>query len=200
MFNQQFTAEQFLAASHCLFFGRESLCRTAWEGWQRDRPDAGWRPFIEHQLDIKNLHAEAIVQQLSWAGAINGLNPFIGGDIVIDGALMAYMNKRLLTLYGLDKGGLVKGLTQEQRLGQVLMHATRDFVGPFLKKQAKRMMLRSGGRTVVKFVPLLGFLVAAGVGYGTYRTFAKRLVSACQGTVRQMACGVVPDSQVDILL
>ena len=199
MRDQQFTGDQFIAASHCLFLGREALCRAAWDGWQRSRPGEGWRPFIEHQLQLKRERALETVQRLSWAGALNGLNPIMGGDMAIDAALLSHMNNRLLSLYGLNSGGVVAGEIQEQRLGQVLMHATRDYVAPFLKRQAKRLVLRSGGRTLMKLVPLLGHIVAAGVGYGTYRTLALRLVGACEATVLQMACGVVPDTLVDVL-
>ena len=141
------------------------------------------------QLARKRRVAEKQVHLFSGLAAANGFNPIFGADIVADIAILLKMNNWILGCYKLNEENAqsIYGLPLDKPsleiiLKKVLAFGTREFVLRALSKQATRITAKE----VSKWVPVLGHLASAGMGFVLARWMGLETIQKCEEAVQEI--------------
>ena len=143
----------------------------------------------QKQLARKRKVAEKHVHLYAGLAAANGFNPIFGADIVADIAILLKMNHWILGCYKLDAenaqriyGMRIDKNTLEIVLKKVLAFGTREFVLRALGKQATRITAME----VSKWVPVLGQMASAGLGFALARWMGLETIKKCEEVVQEI--------------
>jgi hypothetical protein len=128
-------------------------------------------------LDLKRAACERYVTLASGASAANALNPISGVDIAVDVSVLVVLFKEIRDAYGLTENRL-------HDLAAGPLSAIAKEVGEFATKQGILMLLkRFAGREVVKsvakYIPFVGQLVAAAIGFGVTKSAGDWYLESC---------------------
>ncbi|MFZ9520999.1 MAG: hypothetical protein ACO3A4_11040, partial [Silvanigrellaceae bacterium] len=159
---------------------------------RRDKFVFAVQAYTEEQLRRKREVAERHVNLFSGMAAVNGFNPIPGADIVADVAILVKMNQWILRCYKLDEEHLRKELgksslssAQLTLINRLISYGTREFVLSLLKRQATRMT----GKELAKWVPVVGQMASAGLGFALTRWMGHDLVDQCEEATRSILHG-----------
>jgi small GTP-binding protein len=144
-------------------------------GVKRDKFVAGMAVWSEKALCDKRKVAESIVSWSSVKSAANGLNPIPGLDVSIDVGVLIHMVREINKIFGLTEeqlkyaeknsssllesptyNGLKQGI-----LKLIVKYAAVEGVIVILKRMGTKVAVKN----VSKFLPFVGQLISAAIGY-----------------------------------
>jgi len=170
--------------------------------------------YTEELLKKKRQAVEEIVFVQASLAAANGLNPIPGLDIAVDIKLLQKMTERVISAFGLTRGQL-EGLARLS-VGSVPLDRLLDIAAPVLGRLAtagvvslfkeagtdaakavvKREAAQEGGRFFfkygIRYAPLVGQVVSAGVGFTAAYLYGKYLLNECEETLRKVLAALPP--------
>lgn len=163
------------------------------DGVKRERLIADMAAWTEGLLDRKREIAKKIVSGYGLMAAANGINPVPGFDISVDLALLYSMSQQVIHVYGIDQKGSDIAATRTgfedhwkiaaiQRVTQlVAKYGSERCVMSVLGKYSEVQLLKASA----KYAPLVGPLVAAGLGGGLALMFGNDLIRDCEEAARE---------------
>jgi len=154
---------------------------------RRDKFVFAAQAYTLDQLMRKREVAERHVMLFAGLAAVNGFNPIPGADVMADVAILVKMNQWILRCYKLDEEHLKKQLkrapltsTQVTLVNRLIAYGTREFIISAIKRQATRMT----GKELAKWVPVVGQMASAGLGFALTRWMGQDLVQQCDEATR----------------
>lgn len=179
-------------------FDFPALCDSLLENFDETRRDKfifAAQAYTSEQLARKREVAERHVLLFSGLAAVNGFNPIPGADIVTDVAILVKMNQWILRCYKIDEQHLTKHLkrtplssTQITLVNKLISYGTREFVISVIKKQATRMT----GKEIAKWVPVVGQMASAGLGFALTRWMGQDLIKQCEKAYKALNLNQTP--------
>lgn len=156
---------------------------------RRDKFIFASQAYTSEQLVRKREVAERHVLLFSGLAAVNGFNPIPGADVVADVAILVKMNRWILKCYKLDEEHMQKQLkraplttAQVTLVNRLIAYGTREFVISIIKRQAMRMT----GKEIAKWVPIVGQMASAGLGFALTRWMGQDLVNQSEKALRNL--------------
>lgn len=156
---------------------------------RRDKFIFAAQAYTTEQLNRKRGVAERHVLLFSGLAAVNGFNPIPGADVVTDVAILVKMNQWILRCYKLDEEHMKKQLkrtplssAQVTLVNRLIAYGTREFIISLIKRQATRMT----GKEIAKWVPVVGQMASAGLGFALTRWMGQDLVNQCEKATRDL--------------
>jgi uncharacterized protein (DUF697 family) len=158
---------------------------------KRDKFVFAAQAYTEEQLQKKREVVSRYVKVFSGLAAANGFNPIPGVDIAADIAIVLNMNSWILKCYKLDAETLEriygKSLTGMPSRASIVARRMISYgTGEFVKAALRRQLGRMSGKELAKWVPVVGQLAAAGVGYGLVHWMGQETVANCEQAVRDI--------------
>jgi small GTP-binding protein len=167
---------------------RERLARliSAIEASARDASKAkeqivhrDFQAFTGTFLKKKRSVVEDMVTAHALIAAANGVNPVPGLNIGVDIANVVKMLDRISTAYGIDEIAKVKVLGDQP----TWVLSARSLVGMLATDGAMSLLRSVGGRVAAqqfaRYIPILGMIVSAGLGYYIVRDSGLKFVEEC---------------------
>jgi predicted GTPase len=134
-------------------------------------------------LEAKQQAAAKIVSYYAIAAAANGINPIPGIDIAVDVGILITMSKSIVSCYGLMEDQVewaAAGRANIVAMGRKLATQFSEyFIRDAMLKILGRLAAQEGAKTIAKWIPIIGQLIAAGIGYKIAIGFGNRLVDEC---------------------
>ena len=100
-----------------------------------------------------------------------------------DVAILVKMNQWILRCYKIDEQHLKKHLkrapltsAQITLMNKLISYGTKEFIISVIKKQATRMT----GKEIAKWVPIVGQMASAGLGFALTRWMGQDLIKQCE--------------------
>lgn len=159
-------------------------------GIKRERFIAAVAAWSKGALEKKRVVARKIVSWSAMASAANGLNPIPLTDVAVDVGVLTAMCGKINAIYGLSSEqlayveasspGLAKsaefsGLKQSV-LKWVARYAVAEGVVSVLKSMGKKVVIKN----VAKFLPFVGLLISAGIGYKMTTAFGEQYLDEAE--------------------
>lgn len=159
--------------------------------WKQIRFIMAAHAYGEETLRQKREAAEKIVGVYAGMAAANALNPIPGLDVGVDLGLLITMARHVISTYGLRQEQ-IESLKSQARARTVVykgIHQMAERFTPYLTEKFVAGALRRMGMEVVvrntaKWVPVVGTVVSAGVGYQLANRFGKQLIDDCEAAAR----------------
>jgi uncharacterized protein (DUF697 family) len=162
-------------------------------GIKKQRFIADVAPLNEKILAEKNAIAKKAVSYGAYTAAANGINPIPGLDISLDIAILITMSKSIQNIYGLDEKSIDE---LSKRMGNnanftVLKAKAGQYATKFIAKEGiiillKRLSVNIGSKEVLKYIPFVGQIAAAGIGYKMTDSFGSDLIDESESLVREI--------------
>lgn len=166
------------------------------EGVKKDRFVVGMATWSKDILEKKRLVAAKIVSWSAAASAANGLNPVIGADVAVDVSILLNMCKQINDVFGLtDKHILYmekySGKLEKSIEYNALKQNIIKWIAKYASVEAILLILRSMGKNILvknisKFLPILGNLISAGVGYKMTAYFGEQYLNEAEDLAEKM--------------
>jgi predicted GTPase len=151
-------------------------------GVKKDRFAADMAALNKKALEEKKRVAEEVVKLHAALAAANGFNPILGPDIAADIAILMNMGKKISHIYGFEKDQMdfIKALL-DPKAWAVLTGKVAQFTLRYLAADGVVMLLRQFAKRATvkqtsKWIPFVGFLIAAGIGWKTTYAFGEQLL------------------------
>jgi predicted GTPase len=162
------------------------------EGSKRTRLIADVAAWSEEMFQEKRKVAEHLIGVYAGLSAANALNPIPGLDVSVDLGLLHKMSRALLHMYGLTEtqsSYTLKFLDKNSSSARALKQLATRIASQYATEQAIAMLLKSFGksaaaREISKWVPFVGTLVSAGIGFRLTYRFGEQLVGDCESAAR----------------
>jgi len=162
-------------------------------GIKKQRFMADVAPLNEQILKEKSILARKAVSYGAYSAAANGINPIPGLDISLDIAILLTMSKEIQKIYGLDE----KSITElSRRMGNnanftIIKTKAAQYAAKFVAKEGimmllKRLAVNIGSKEVLKYIPFVGQIAAAGIGYKMTDSFGSDLIEDSEALVREI--------------
>ncbi len=155
-------------------------------GSKQDRFVADMAAYGREALKKKREVALRQVPLYAGLSAANGLNPIPGVDVAADVGLLVKLAKAIAEVYGLTDKRMeyVAKLLGPRALAPLLAKATQ-FAAKYFAKQGillllKRIAARTTAKHVSKWVPFVGPLVSAGIGWKATFMLGEQLVDEAE--------------------
>jgi small GTP-binding protein len=165
--------------------------------WKQVRFTMAAHAYGEQTLREKRQATEKIVGIHAGLAAANSLNPIPGLDVGVDLGLLTTMSRYVISTYGLAPSQVEALKTQANMRAAVVkgIHEIADRVAPYLTERFLLMTLRSMGVEVLvansaKWVPFVGTLISAGVGYKLTYSFGEKLINECEAAAEEIIATV----------
>lgn len=162
------------------------------QGVQRSRFVADMASLSKGALQRKKKIGEEIVGLHAGLAAANGLNPIPGVDIVADIAILMEMGRKIAHVYGLEKDQMdfLKALLDPSALN-ILAGKVAQFAAKYLAKEGvllvlKQMVKRTTVKQASKWLPFVGLLIAAGIGWKTTYSFGEKLIEDAEQLAEEL--------------
>ena len=146
---------------------------------QRERYFRYAKAYSASFLESKKASCEKYIALASGASAANGLNPIPGLDISIDAGILLGLFAKIKSAYGIRdeslgmKDFLPKALAPIAN--RIISFASKDGLMILLKKFAGRVVAKS----LLKWVPFVGQIIAASAGFAITMTAGKDYLKDC---------------------
>lgn len=167
---------------------------------KKDRFVADAAITSESMLNEKRKVAEKIVSWRAVASAANGLNPIPGLDVAVDISILIEMGKQIQKIYGLDEEQIAyaESLSRGKVSFSAIKKNVAQFVGKFLVKEGiiillKKMGLAVAAKSLVKWIPFIGSIVSAGIGYKTTLYFGEEMIDEAESVCREVLQSISED-------
>jgi predicted GTPase/uncharacterized protein (DUF697 family) len=166
-------------------------------GLKRSRFVADMAAYGEQALSRKRQVANERIVPYAGLAAANGLNPIPGLDIGADISLLLKLGNEIACIYGLTDNQLayVRRLLGPDALPG-LMAKTAQFATKYLAREGVMALLRRMARSVAtkevtRFIPFVGPLVAAGIGWQATFMLGEQLVKEAESLAEEVLQGIV---------
>jgi GTP-binding protein EngB required for normal cell division len=170
-------------------------------GIKKQRFIADVAPLNEQILEEKSIIAKKAVTYGASAAALNGINPIPGLDIGLDIAILMRMSKEIESIYGLDE----KSINElSKRMGNsanftAIKAKAGQYTAKFIAKEGillllKRLSVNIGSKEILKYIPFVGQIAAAGIGYKMADSFGSDLIDESH----ELAKEILIKSQAEI--
>lgn len=154
----------------------------------------------EKDLQKKKEVATKLVAWMSAlaAGVSAVPDPTIIAGATVDIALLVKMAQRIVHIYGLEKdqldfhGSIISIQIKTEITKYILGLASTEAAIQVLKRVAGRVTVKS----VAKYIPFVGSIVAALIGYKITSNFGYELVEECEGLARNLLKDILHNSSV----
>ncbi len=159
-------------------------------GVKRDRLIAGMAAWSKSAIKEKTGVARKIVSWSALASAANGINPIPLTDVAVDVSVLTIMCKKINAVYGLSAEQLeyiegtdpslsksveFNGLKQNI-LKWVTKYAVAEGVMAVLKNMGGKIIIKN----ISKFLPFLGSIISAGIGYKMTTAFGEQYIEEAE--------------------
>jgi hypothetical protein len=143
--------------------------------------------------------AAQVIDNHSWLAAANALNPILGLDIKIDLTIFASLARSVGAVYNLSEEQVQalqdRSEAQLSEESDTFHHLARR-LAPFVTSRASALALRRIGlelaaREATKWVPAIGSVVAASIGYCMISRTGEQLREECEEAARATFSGPV---------
>lgn len=159
------------------------------EGAHQEKYIFAVQAYTEEQLRRKREVAEKHVTLFAGLSAVNGFNPIPGADIMADITLLIKMNQWILSCYKFNEEHLRREhrrtpLTSAQTtiINRLIAYGSKEFIVSLLKGQATRMT----GKEIAKWVPVVGQMASATLGFAMTRWLGHQLIEECERATRTL--------------
>lgn len=168
--------------------------------WKRIRFTMAAHAYGQETLRTKREAAEKIVGIHAGLAAANALNPIPGLDIGVDLGILTTMSRYVISTYGFSKEQ-VDALTRQANVRATVVKGIRELAdrfAPYVTERFVLMALRGMGMDVLvknssKWVPFVGTLISAGLGYKLTYGFGEKLIDDCEAAAREMIAELARD-------
>ncbi|MEF8759172.1 MAG: GTPase [Candidatus Accumulibacter sp. UW25] len=147
---------------------------------KRERWARGAKAYSTRFLQEKKVACEKYVSYAAGAAAANGINPVPGVDVAVDISIIMKLFKEIRDDYGLSDNFLTSlkksSIPVVGRLANnVIQYAAKEGILMLLKSFAGRQAVKS----FAKYIPYIGQLIAAGLGYAITSNVGNSYLSDC---------------------
>ena len=156
------------------------------EGMKRDRFRADSAAYSRQAVKEKRLVADKVVSWSAVASAANGLNPIPGLDISVDVGILVNMTNQIFRIFGMspeqtrfvdEKFPELKQSSHWEGVKQgIAKLAARYLTSEALILVLKRMSGRIAVKQLSRFLPFVGQIIAAGIGYKMTTALGEQVV------------------------
>jgi predicted GTPase len=161
--------------------------------WKQVRFMMAAHAYGEATLAKKRVAAEKVVGIHAGLAAANALNPIPGLDVSVDLGILAAMSRYVISTYGFTEDQ-VEALKGQANLRATVIQAIREVAerfAPYLTERFILTALRRMGMDVVlkntsKWVPFIGTLISAGLGYKLTYHFGEQLLDSCEAAAKEI--------------
>jgi predicted GTPase len=167
--------------------------RASLPDWKQVRFIMAAQAYGEETIARKREAAEKIVGVYAGLAAANALNPIPGLDISVDIGILQAMSRYVISAYGLrpEQVASLLGEAARRKWAYQAVREIADRLTPYLTEKFVVAALRRAGLSVAvqstaKWVPFVGTLVAAGVGYRLAYHFGEKLLDDCEAAAREV--------------
>ena len=136
------------------------------------------KAYSEEFLEKKKTACKELVLIGAGTAAANGINPLPGVDIGIDIGILLTLFARIRKCYGLTDENLKSEEYLQTALplvNQVLKFSSKEGIEFLLKRYAKKQVVKN----VSKYIPFVGPVIAATMGYAITRMAGTEYVDTC---------------------
>lgn len=159
--------------------------------WKQIRFIMAAHAYGEETLRQKREAAKKVVGVYAGLAAANALNPIPGLDVGVDLGLLTTMARHVISTYGL-RPEQVESLKNQAQVRTVVykgIHQVAEQFTPYLTEKfvaaaLKRMGMEVAVRNTAKWLPVVGTVVSAGVGYQLAYRFGEQLIGDCEAAAR----------------
>lgn len=159
--------------------------------WKQIRFIMATHTYGEETLRQKRDAAKRIVGIYAGLAAANALNPIPGLDVGVDLGLLTTMSRHVISTYGLrpEQIELLKSQAQMRTvvykgIQQIAEQFTPYLTEKFVASALRRLGMEVAVRNSAKWVPVVGTMVSAGVGYHLANRFGEQLIGDCEKAAR----------------
>lgn len=152
-------------------------------GIKQDKFIAGMAAWSKKAIDKKRTVAEKIVGWSAVASAANGLNPIPGLDVSVDAGVLINMVSQINKIYGLTEEQLayiekttpgIIGTPEYAGLKQGILkliakYAATEGIILILKRMGAKVAVKN----ISKYIPIIGQIISAGIGYSMTLSFGE---------------------------
>jgi len=171
--------------------------RAALSEWKQVRFIMAAHAYGEETLGKKREAAEKIVGIYAGLAAANALNPIPGLDVSVDVGLLTAMSRYVISTYGLGREQ-IEALQKDaahRTWAYKAVHEVADRFTPYLTEKFVLAALRRAGgeallRNTSKWVPFVGTLISAGLGYQLAYRFGERLIEDCEAAGKEIVAAL----------
>lgn len=174
----------------------------ALDGLKRARFVADMAAYSDDALKKKRKVATERIPLYAGLSAANGLNPIPGLDIAADITVLLKLGHEVAHIYGLtnEQFEYIKRLLGPKAIPSLLAKIAQ-FAAKYLAKQGIIMLLkqiatRATAKQVAKWVPFVGPLIAAGIGWQATFMLGEQLVDEAEGLAKEILDGIIKGSDL----
>lgn len=174
----------------------------ALDGLKRSRFVADMATYGDEALKKKHKLASERIPLYAGLSAANGLNPIPFADVAADIAVLVKFGHEVTSIYGLTQQQLefIKRFLGPQAVPSLLAKAAQ-FTAKYLAKEGiiavlKRIATRTTVKTASKYVPFVGPLVAAGIGWKSTFMLCGQLVDEAHELAKEILDGILAGSDL----
>jgi predicted GTPase len=161
--------------------------------WKQVRFTLAARAYGAETLARKREAAERVVGVYAGLAAANALNPIPGLGVSVDVGLLKALSRQVLSAYGLTQAQ-AEALQRQATVRAAVAQGVRevaDRFAPYLAERFVLMALRRMGKEVFlrnasRWVPYVGTLVSAGLGYKLTYRFGEQLIEECEAAAKEI--------------
>lgn len=166
-------------------------------GIKRDRFVADMASYSEETLKKKREVALELMPLYAGLAAANGLNPIPGLDIAADIALLLKMGDAVAQIYGLTSKQFeyIKRMVGPNVLPGLLAKVAQ-FAAKYLAKEGivlilKKIAARQTTKQTSKWIPFVGPLIAAGIGWKSTFMLGEQMVDEAEALAREILQAII---------
>ena len=134
--------------------------------------------LVKSELDQIKSECRKKVSNYALLSGVNGINPIPGVDMGIDAGIYLKMMAEVRSSFGLDNA-IEEKLNRYEMflplLKKVFDYATKEGLMILIKSMGKKYL----GKSVAKYVPIIGQGVAAAASYGMFKYIGNSYVDDC---------------------
>ncbi len=175
--------------------------RRALPEWKQVRFMLAAHAYGRDSLARKREAAERVVGVYAGLAAANALNPIPGLDVSLDVGILAALARHVISAYGL-RPEQIEALKKQANTRMVVvrgLHEIAERFGPYLTEKFIITALRRAGTEVAvmstaKWVPFVGTLLSAGLGYKLAYGFGEKLIDECEEAAKEVLTALGEDA------
>jgi len=172
------------------------------DGLKRARFVADMAAYSEEALKKKRKVATDLIPPYAGLSAANGFNLITGLDIAADIGILIKLGNKVAEIYGLTSSQFeyIKRLLGPRAV-PTLLEKIAQFTTKYLVKEGVLLLLKQiGKRTTAKqaskWVPVVGPLISAGIGWHATFMFGEQLVDEAEWLAREILDGIIKGSDL----
>ena len=149
---------------------------------------------MKSEIDQIKSECRKKVSNYALLSGVNGINPIPGVDMGIDAGMYLKMMAEVRSSFGLDNAIEEKLNRYEMFLPlvkRVFDYATKEGLSILIKSMGKKYL----GKSVAKYVPIIGQGVAAAASYGMFKYIGNSYVDDCYELAKKIESWNIENTQ-----